>query len=253
MTERRWDVIGGIAGIAYGVLTIIGWFCWGTSAGTSIGGFFGDGGVPELDAPPAQVAQWYADHQLTNWIGFVFFSLAILPYLIFLGRMRSVLATAEGGSSTGTSIYSIGATVGSMLPVMYVTFFWMAGYRPGEVHPEITQAMQDVVMQTGPAGCMGWVAMFIGIAVVVLTSGGLPRILGWLAIPVGACQFLYVGQGFAKNGLFSGIDGLLGAFVPYGTYLTWIIATGVVLIKRGSGQPTTPADPREQAEAARQS
>lgn len=94
MTERRWDVVAGVAGIAYGVLTIIGWLWWRTSAGASIGGFFGGrGGIPEVDAP---APQWYADHQLTNWIGFVFFSIAILPYLIsWDGRHRP--ARAGGG------------------------------------------------------------------------------------------------------------------------------------------------------------
>jgi hypothetical protein len=238
MTERQWDVVAGIAGIAYGVLTITGWFWWGTEGGKAIAGFFAStGGIPDLNAPAADVARYYAEHQATNWTGFVFFSLAILPYMIFLGRMRSVLASAEGGSGTATSIYSIGATVGVVVPILYVTFFWMAGYRPGQVSPEITQAMQDIVMQTGPAGCMGWVAMFIGIAIVTLTRGGLPRPLGLLAIPVGACQLLYIGQGFAKDGLFSGIKGPLGAFVPYGTYLLWIIAVGVALIKRGSDTP----------------
>jgi hypothetical protein len=242
VSERRWDLIAGVAAILYGVLTLMGWFFWGTSAGSSISGFFGDGGIPQLNAPASEVKAWYTNHRAENWTGFLFFTLAILPYMFFLGRLRAILARAEGRSGTATSIYSIGSTIGVVVPLLYVTFFWMAAYRPDEVSAELVQYSQDIVMQTGPVGCLGWVTMFAGIAIVVLTSGGLPRFLGILAIPVGLCQFLYIGQGFAKDGLFSGIKGILGAFVPYGTYLAWIIVAGVTLVKRSRGDDPSYAD-----------
>ncbi|WP_297650012.1 GrpB family protein [Pseudonocardia sp.] len=37
-------------------------------------------------------------------------------------KVGSILAISEGGGGTATSIYSIGATVGVVVPILYVTF-----------------------------------------------------------------------------------------------------------------------------------
>jgi hypothetical protein len=163
--------------------------------------------------------------------------------MIFLGRMQAIVRRGVGGGGTATSVYSIAATLGVVVPFIFCTFFWMAAFRPHTTSAKLVQYSQDVVMQTGPAGCLPWAVMFGTIALVVLTSGGLPRWLGMLAIPVGICQFLYIGQGFTDSGTFNGVDGALGAFVPYGTYLCWIALTGVVLIRRASAVPAADREP----------
>jgi hypothetical protein len=253
VSERTWDKVGGACGVSYLVITVIGWFFWATDGGSSLFGsahatpydsLFGPGSVPRLNAPAFAVAHWYAVHRTTAQVGILFFSLGLLPYMIFLGRMQAVLRRAEGPSGTASAIYSVAATVGVVVPFIFCTFFWMAAFRPGTTSAKLVQYSQDVVMQTGPAGCLPWAVMFGAVAVVVLTSGGLPRWLGLLAIPVGACQLLYVGQGFTDSGTFNGIDGALGAFVPYGTYLCWIALTGVVLLRRhGFAAPAVDRDP----------
>ena len=250
MSERSWDRFAGACGVGYLVATAVGWFFWATNGGSSLLGsahatpydsLFGPGSVPRLNAPAIVVAHWYAHNRVTAQIGILFFSLALLPYMIFLGRMQAILRRGEGGAGTASRIYSIAATIGVVVPFIFDTFFWMAAFRPHTTSATLVQYSQDVVMQTGPAGCLAWALMFAMIAMIALTSGCLPRWLGMLAVPVGICQLLYIGQGFTDSGTFNGVDGALGAFVPFGTYLCWIAAAGVVLIRRQRSARTASA------------
>lgn len=240
--ERRWTVFGAWAGFAYVAITIIAWIVfWKTQGFTHLGS-------PPANASPASLASFYAKHRTIEQVAAAVFSLALLPLAFFYGRLYSVLRRAEGGSGTGSNIFLMGAIGGIAVPIMYYTGFFGVAYRAGQTSPAITQYNHDLLILPASAGGPVWVAMFLGIAIVVLKNHALPRWLGLAAVPVGLCQFLYIGGGFTDTGAFNGTTGFLVAYLAFGTYMGWIVATSVCwnLVARH----TPPEERRERTPAS---
>ena len=241
------DKVGAIGGIGYVSLSGAGWLLFER---------LGDDAEPHWKA--ARLAAYFHLHQTDIRIAAALFSVALLPYLVFLGRLRVVLAARaddDGHMRTAAQVFQGGAIAGAVIPFVFMTFFWGMAYRPGEISPQITQACFDLCILTGPAGFAIWTAMLWAAAYLILRGGALPRWVGYGAIVAGLTQFLYIGDGFTDRGFFNGNSGMLGVYFCYGGYMAWILLTGVAWaigtraapIDAGAdaGSPSAAAPPRQ--------
>jgi hypothetical protein len=219
MTKRTRDVLGALGGIGYVGLSGAGWLLFER---------VGNDAEPWWSA--TRLAAYFHHHQTSIRVAAILFSLALGPYMVFLGRLRLVLSASPNSTSRVRSASSIlwgSAIAGAVIPFLFMTFFWGMAYRPGTISPEITQACFDLCILTGPAGFAIWTAMLWSIGYIVLREGALPRWLGIGALIAGASQFLYIGDGFTDHGLFNGNSGLLGVYLCYGVYMGWILSVGI--------------------------
>lgn len=233
MSTRTWEKIGAAGAIGYAGLSGVGWLLFER---------FGAGN-PESSVPAAQLAEYFQQHQTSLRIAAACFSLALLPYMLFLARLRDVLAPPRDdtkGLGPAWNVLWASSIAGAVIPFVFMTFFWGFAYRPGETSPAVIQLCYDLCLLTGPAGFALWAAMLGAVAYLALKGGGLPRWLGISAIAAAVFQFLYIGDGFTDSGLFDGNDGLLGVYLPYGGYMLWILVTGIAwAVGVGSGSAAT--------------
>jgi hypothetical protein len=224
MQRRTAEKLGAAGAIGYAGLSFIGWLLFER---------FGAGNF-EPRASAATMAHYFAAHHTELRISAACFCLALLGQMIFLARLRVVLSPPPDdprGMAMVSSIFWGACIAGATIPFVFMTFFQVWALRPGGSDPGALRLAYDLCILTGPAGYGIWAAMFGSIAWLRLRgegAHGLPRWLGVLAIAVAVFQFLYIGDGFSYQGLFDGTDGLLGVLLPYGSYLLWILVTGIV-------------------------
>src|SRR5436190_12480950 len=98
---ERW--LGMVGGIAFGVLTFIGWAFW---AGPHL---------PELNAPSVRIGAWYAAHQGAARAGVLCGVLALLPFMGFVVALYQRLRAAEGGGGTLSLLTLLGGVLVSVV------------------------------------------------------------------------------------------------------------------------------------------
>lgn len=171
----RFAPLTGFAAVAFGVLA----FVLMTSVADE----------PDIDAPATELAAWMNDKSweilCAGWVWW----LGVAAFMWFLGSLRSVLGSAEGGTRRVTSIaFSAGAVfavfAASLLgPVV-------AGASGSEFDDRtITPETAEALWVSGNAffGLAEVAAgvLAVAVAVVVLRTGALPKWYGWLGLVYG--------------------------------------------------------------------
>jgi hypothetical protein len=225
---RRANRIGAAGGFGYFLFTLLAWLCLER---------LGAGG-PVSNWSAHHLSRFFAEHRTIERLSAMFFSLAILPYLVFLAHLRVVLSAREDDAPelrTVSSVLWAGSIAGAVVPFVLATFLWGAAYRPGGTSATVTQLSYDLLLLTAPAGAVSiWAAMLGSIAYLILRREIMPRWLGIFAIVSFCLQFLYLGNGFTDHGFFDGQTPLntwdegLSAILAYGSYLLWILCASVV-------------------------
>jgi hypothetical protein len=234
--------VGGVGGCGYVLLTLVGLLC--------LERFGAGGAITSWSA--GHLARFFHQHRTEMRLAAMFFSVAILPYLVFLARLRDVLDAAESDDALtrlASSVLWAGSIAGAVVPFVFATFMWGFAYRPGATSPAVTQLSYDLCLLTGPGGADAiWAAMLGAIGYLALKDGRLPRWLGIFALISCASQGLYLGNGFVYHGFFDGNPSLtswtegLSAILCYGSYLVWILAVSVTwLVGTSPGERALPA------------
>src|SRR3954469_4839172 len=216
-SAERW--LGMVGGIAFGVLTFIGWAFW---AGPHI---------PELNATPARIGAWYAEHQGTVRVGALCGVLALPPFMGFVVALYQRLRAAEGGQGTLSLVTLLGGILGSVVHFVFLSFLYVAAFRPRVVSPDVTTTLHNLGVQGGPASVL-YITLLAGAAAVILRYGALPRWLGYAAIAAAVLQLSYLpGIPFTDGGIFDPTDGALGVYADFGSFLTWCILAGIAMAR----------------------
>jgi hypothetical protein len=168
MNERRWERIGAGAGILFVVLGVIAQFL--------------PGKPPNQNASGQTLATWVADHHDRLMASLVLWSIASIFGLVFIATIRARLAEAEGGHSE----LATAAVVGGLFAF---TLTWMGGvlnamitFRQNLGLPASTvRAIWDAGSISAVLGGVGGAVLTGCVAAVVLTTGFLPRWVGWFA------------------------------------------------------------------------
>jgi hypothetical protein len=135
---------------------------------------------------------------------------------------------------------------------VFLSFLYVAAFRPRVVSPDVTATLHNLGVQGGPASVL-FATLLVAAAVVVLRYGALPRWLGWFAVVAAVLQLSYLpGIPFTDGGLFDPTDGLLGVYADFGSFLVWCIAAGVAMARTPVDEPARTLAPDPGTTAASQ-
>jgi len=214
MNDDRYVEYGAATGIAFVILTIIGFAIVIPTP-------------PDLDAPAQEWSSYFLSHHGAVRAGLVIIAASTFFLIWFLGTLTSILRIAAG-SPRLPSIALVGGVLGiAALSIGFATEA-VAAYRPQGVSPELTRALEDIFVLSGVAAIPGFTALFAATAIVILRTGAFPAWLGWLLVVAAVVQPLTFGALFTKSGAFAG-DGALGLFIPFGVSMVAIFALSALL------------------------
>jgi hypothetical protein len=220
MNEDRYAKYGAASGIAFVVLVVIGFLVVAPKP-------------PHLDAPVADWSKYYTDHKDAVRAAVVVLSVALFFFIWFLGTLSAALRAAIGSPRLPTIAFAGGIIAAASLMIT-VGVIGVAGYRPEQLTPELTRALNDIGVLMAVPAAAGITAFYAAIAIVALRSDPLPDWLGWLSGVTAVLQPLAFGVPFTQSGAFAG-DGVLGLFVPFILSMVTIVAIAIVLMQAKGG------------------
>lgn len=209
---------GGIAGMAFGVGTIV---------------FLGLllSNAPVLTDSMADIREYFDDKSSYYFIVQFFGGLIfVFAYLIFASALRSVLASADGDAGMWARA-SFGGAVAGVTMAGVGTLFWSAlaldgaeGFSDG-----LVQALMNLdALVYGVMAPLGFALFLVGASVVIYRSGALRRWLAWLGF--GAAALLIVGGLWVLDGDPESPLGLLG-LLGFLVFLIWSATAGWFMYK----------------------
>jgi hypothetical protein len=185
-------LIGPLTGILFVVLAIV--------------AFAVGGNTPDVNDSARDVVSFYVDNDSEQVIAAVLLALGCVALIFFLGSLRLVLRAAagdQGGLSTVTLLGGLGIAVG-------VSIFAGIGFTLGDAANDLpasaTLALNALNSDLFFPVAVGAATFNLGLGLAVLRHGGLPRLLGWLALVVGIA-------GLTPAGFF--------AFLATGIVIVW--------------------------------
>lgn len=169
--------------------------------------------------------------------------LGLTVFIWFLGTIWSALRAAESGSARGSAVASAGAITGVGLTLVGLVLTGTS-----TLATTVTQAENVATLYTSAAlalafGGGAFAVFFLGVAEVSLRAGGLPRWLGWLALPAAAVSIFGFVTPYAQTGIFNPATGALGFYGHYVAFVVWVFLAGLSLtlkqhrLKRDAAEP----------------
>jgi hypothetical protein len=208
----------GLGGVAYVVLFIV-------------GGILAFGGQPDLDAPPAEVIEYFSDSGNRDKIGFgwLIIVIAVFFFLWFLAALRQALRRIDGDDFL-TNVATIGGVVYASLTLAGVSFGAAVKtmsddtYRD-QVFPELIHAADDASYVMHASGGVGVAALMIAASLAAMRARVIPSWLGWLGIASGVLAVFSI------------------TFFPQFLIAIWLLVAGVALFRAGDPPVEPPAAP----------
>jgi hypothetical protein len=184
---------------------------------------------PGMDDSAVAVANYVAQNQDAIHVQVLLNSIAMLAFLWFLGSVRAGLRGAEGGAGRVSAIASGGGLVGTGFILLAQVFVATAALRPDEIDPGITRVLVDLDMLSIGLGGAAFAVFFLAVAVASLFDGGLPKVLGWLALVAATAAAVGVVTIFTTEGVFAA-DGAFGFWARYGAFVAWVAVASIMLV-----------------------
>jgi len=188
------------------------------------------GSTPETnDSTVKVVAEWKKNdsEQIT---GAILSALAIVPFLWFLGSLRSALRTAEGGTGRLSATAFAGGVVLAGFALVDSSIQFAVADSVGDVPPLVTQSLSVLYSDFFFGFPVGVGVFALATGLVILRSRAFPAWLGWTIFILGIISF-------------AGPIGFFASFLVF----AWIVVMSIVLFQRGDvaapPAPTTPTAP----------
>ncbi len=217
MANDQYERRGAAGGIASVIALIVGFGMVTSSA-------------PGFDSSGQDYASFFSDHQSRIQIGLLIVSLGIFAFIVFLGSLRSAIATAEGGTGRLAAIaYGAGLLSAGIL-IVGISAFAVAAFRPDELDPNVTRAFSDFGALTGGPAAAALTAFSAATAIAGYRHGALPAPVAGLSALSAITQPLALGVMFTTTGVFAA-DGVLGAYIPILTFAIAVASASWVLVR----------------------
>jgi hypothetical protein len=183
------------------------------------------GSTPGTDEPAADVASFYGDNEVRQFIS-SFVLAATVPFLvIFAVGLTSALSSSDGRRSTWGQVVIAGAILagGAILVTALIHFALADVASDDELAADAVLALNALDGSTWVAFNAGFGVMMVGAAGVLL-QGAAHRWLGWVALVLGVALFIPFADFFALLAM-----------------LVWIPVTSIVLARGKSAAAPVPA------------
>jgi hypothetical protein len=195
--------------------------------------------APGLDSSGQDFATFLSDHQSRIQIGLLILSVGIFAFIVFLGSLRSAIARAEGGTGRLAAIAYGSGLLSAGILLVGISAFAAAAFRPDELDPNVTRALNDFGLLTGGPAAAALTAFSAATAIAGYRYGALPAPVAGFSALSAITQPLGLGVMFTTTGVFAG-DGVLGAYVPILTFALAVVTASWVLV-RGYSPPQAAA------------
>jgi hypothetical protein len=216
VNERNTERSLSLAGIVFVVLMLISAFL--------------PGSPPKPDDPAGKIVKFIVDeNDQLRWAAFVGL-LAALVLLGWLGAVWRTMRRAEGG----TPLLAVSAALGAVLAAALFTIGGIlmsvvAIIGPAHIGASGTRFFYVLFNALGSGGAMA-LALFIGaFASVIIETGVLSKVMGWLGVLV-ALVLLAAGGGVAST---RDVFFVLG-FIGFAAGALWILVVSVLMFRAGS-------------------
>lgn len=187
--------------------------------------------VPEASASAQDWQSFYSEHQDRVQAGIVIVSISVFFLIWFLGSLRAALAAAEGGNGRLTAVAYAGGLGLVAFFLIALTVTGVAAYRPDEVDPNLTRALNDVGFVLGAPGAAAIMALFGATAIVGYRHKAVPAPVAGFCALAAITAPLTLGVVATDTGAFAP-DGVFGLVVPVLTFLIGFLALSIALVRQ---------------------
>ena len=218
-TERTWDRIAAIAGLAFVVLIVASFFTPDTP-----------GSDVSAERIASEITADRSGHQMSLFLGF----LADLAFFVFLAGLWNRLRRWEGRGRLLSGLIAISGAVflATILVSEGIYLAFVKGAIEGD--PGALPALAVLDDWVGASSVVPGTAFFTAVAVAILSTRALPVWLGWLSALTALSLFISVFGVFGS----SDDEGVV-AFAGFGGFLLlliWVLAASVVLLMKAGGR-----------------
>jgi hypothetical protein len=217
VANDRYARYGAASGIAAVILIFIGF------------GVFSSG-IPATDASAEEWGAFFSDNQNQVQLGITLVGIGLFFFVWFLGSLRSAIASAEPAGARLASIALAGGTVGVVSLMIAGAGGLAAAFRPDEVDPTLTRALNDFGTLGAAPAAAGFTAMFAATAIAGYRHGALPAPIAGFSALAAITQPLAYFVGFTDSGPFAA-DGALGLWVPIITFAVAVLSASGTLAR----------------------
>lgn len=222
MDERQHKQIGAATGIVALILIVVGFFIFSSD-------------IPDADASAQDWGSFFAEHQNRIQTGLTLVGIGVFFYVWFLGSLRDAIAAAEGGTGRLASIAYGGGLVGAAFFVIAISGAAAAAFRPEEVDPTLTRALNDFGTLAAAPAAAGFTALFAATSVAGYRHGAVPAPVAGISALAAIAQPLAYGVALTDSGAFAP-DGVFGLWFPLVGFVVGLLAiSGALVGKAGEG------------------
>lgn len=219
MTQRVWQRIGGLCGIGYVLLAILG------------NEVLGNPEAPAVGSSPQEIGRFVAEHPFTakNWTGAYLEVVGLLLFIVFAASLWRYLRRFDDAGIVSGTVLGAGL-VSAAVKLASIPAAASAYYRGADFPPELTTALIDINDFSFSLTFAINALLAVGVGIMALRTQAFGRSLGWAAVVIAA-------------GLMVGLATTTSeaAFLPMMLFLLWVVAAGISLFRRA----TTGAVPKE--------
>jgi hypothetical protein len=194
---------------------------------------------PHPTAGPEQISSFYTDHLTRTRIGLCLMMAGIGLLIPWGASIAAQTNRIKAGSPVFTYVQVAAVAVSTMIGVMSVVIWGTVAFRPDEISPETTRALNDLAWLFF---VFDWSPLFVWYLAVSLAIFGdragspvFPRWSGYLGVWV---ALLSVPGGVVilfKTGPLA-FNGIIGIWIPLGVFFVWIAVMTVLAIKAIDGR-----------------
>ncbi len=212
MALQRWHVLAPLTGVLFVALAVTAFIIGGETPGT--------------DDSPQKILAFYLKHDNSQlWAG-AFLAWSMVPFMFFLGVLRSTLQAAEGPIARLSTVAFGGGIVLTIGALSFAGFtFTLGDVADDGLTPQAAQTLNALNSDFFFPVAVGTATLMIATAIASLSSRALPAWLAWAALVIGIVALTPLG------------------FFAFLAFMLWTIATSVVLWRARSAEPPATAPP----------
>lgn len=218
-TGRRVRMVGGVAGVVFVVIALVGFLL---------------PGAPPKANEAAKIGSYFISKRSSILASDFLVGVAVTFFLIFVGSLRVHLGAANrDGVRPGAAVLAGGVAAGALLLAAVAVTNGLAFRTAAAGDANLNTALYDTSNALFFMSGFGFAAFFIGAALAGSVTGALPSALTTTAPLLALIQIVSAIGLFAKSGFLA----TGGAFTYISVLLSlgWVLAASVVLLRLGTG------------------
>ena len=213
--DRRWERIGGLAGIGFVVL--------------AVGGIIAAGSVPKPDSPTAKISLYFVDHRSSILASCYLFAASTVLVIPFVATVVSRVRTREEDRTPMPGVVLLGGAFVVVIATVASLATLTLAYRAGGLGGNVTRALFDISNLANTLIGFGVIVFLGGL---MMAAARVPVLPGaWLPATavVVLGEFVSTFQIFARSGVFAPGGAL--TYVFFSLFMLWVLGFSVAMLR----------------------